>query len=174
MLVPSVGQACTSLMYIDANGTPYTGRTLELSMELPYKVAYFPTGTTFGSKADQHHVLDFTTKHAFVSIGIPNPANAHEVVIQGLNDKGLTLGLLSFPNADGPAEAVSKTTAILAAIDLGAWALSQFDSVAAVKEVLKKQPVMVTALLPNDQLKTPFHYTVHDASGKSIVIEQRV
>lgn len=171
MVTPSLGHACTSLLYTDATGAPYAGRTLELAMELPYQVTYFPTGTTFGSKANQHHVLDFTATNAFVSIGMTDPVNGQNWVIQGLNDKGLTFSLLSFPNANGPADSVSKTTAVLAAIDLGAWTLSQFDTVAAVKDALEKQLVLVTALLPHDQLQTPFHYTLHDASGKSIVIE---
>ncbi len=171
MLAPSLSQACTSLLYTDGKGASYAGRTLELSMELPYQVAYFPVGTGFGSKADQHHVLNFHTKNAFVSIGVPDPVNGKFKAIQGVNDKGLTFSLLAFPNAEGPANAASQTTAVLAAIDLGAWTLSQFDTVAAVKDALEKQPVLVTALLPKDQLKTPFHYALHDATGKSIVIE---
>lgn len=171
MLAPSLSQACTSLLYTDGNGASYSGRTLELSMELPYKVAFFPVGTGFGSKADQHHVLDFKTTNAFVSIGVSDPVNGQFKAMQGVNDKGLTFSLLAFPSADGPANSAKKTTEVLAAIDLGAWTLSQFDTVAAVKEALEKQPVLVTALLPHDQLKSPFHYALHDATGKSIVIE---
>ncbi|OZI74533.1 linear amide C-N hydrolase [Bordetella genomosp. 12] len=171
MLVPSLGQACTSLLYTDGKGASYAGRTLELAMELPYQVAYFPVSTSFGSKADNHHVLDFKTKNAFVSIGVPDPVNGQFKALQGVNDKGLTFSLLAFPNADGPANAASQTTAVLAAIDLGTWTLSQFNTVAEVKAALEKQPVLVTSLLPKGQLKTPFHYALHDASGKSIVIE---
>lgn len=171
LLFPSLSNACTSLLYIDANGAPYSGRTLELSMELPYKVTYFPSGTIFGSTADQHHTLNFTAKNAFISIGVPNPSNGKNVAIQGLNDKGLTFSMLAYPDASGPENVLTNTTAVLAAVDLGAWTLSQFDTVSAVKDALEKQPVLVTSLLPNDQLKTPFHYALHDASGKSIVIE---
>lgn len=63
-----------------------------------------------------------------------------------------------------------KTFEVLAAIDLGVWPLSQCDTVTAVKEALEKQPVLLTALLPDGEMKTPFHYALHDASGKSIVI----
>lgn len=171
LLAPSLSHACTSLLYTDGNGMSYAGRTLELSMELPYKVTYYPTDTSFGSKADQHHVLEFKGKNAFVSIGVDDPENGKFKVMQGVNDKGMTFSLLAFPTADGPANSLSQTTAVLAAIDLGAWTLSQFDTVAAVKEALEKQPVLVTALLPKDQLKSPFHYALHDATGKSIVIE---
>lgn len=171
MLAPSAGQACTSLLYIDGKGASYAGRTLELSMELPYKVAYFPTGTVFGSTADQHHVLDFSAKNAFVSVGVADPVNGQIKVLEGINTQGLSFSLLAFPSTDGPADAIKKTTAVLAAIDLGTWTLSQFDTVAQVKAALEKQPVLVTAILPDDALKTPFHYALHDATGASIVIE---
>ena len=33
---------CTSLIYRDASNRPYLGRTLELSMNLPYQVLFMP------------------------------------------------------------------------------------------------------------------------------------
>ncbi len=166
-----VAQACTSLLYHDMSGAPYAGRTMELPMELPYEMAYVPVGTSFGSKADQHHVLDFTAKHAFVSIGVNDPMNGSLKITEGVNDKGLSFGLLAFASTKGPADMVKQTQAVLAAIDLGAWTLSQFGTVAEVKKALEEQAVLVTALLPLGLMKTPFHYTLHDASGASIVIE---
>ncbi|MDH5856757.1 linear amide C-N hydrolase [Lampropedia aestuarii] len=171
LIAPVVSQACTSMLYTDAHGAPYAGRTMELPMSLPYKIAYFPAGTKFGSKADNHHVLDFDTKHAFISVAVPDPVNGELKVSEGLNDKGLSFSLLAFASTDGPADMVSKTQAVLSAIDLGSWTLSQFGTVQEVKEALEKQPVLVTALLPLGLLKTPFHYSLHDATGKSIVIE---
>ncbi|MGP9795754.1 linear amide C-N hydrolase [Halomonas sp. 86] len=169
-LAPTVA-ACTSLLYSDANDKFYAGRTMELPMELPYKVSYFPAGTSFGSQADKHHVLDFTGQNAFVAVTVPDPVSKDLKVAEGVNDKGLTFGLLAYASTEGPADMVNNTQAVLAAIDLGAWALSQFSTVDEVKQALEEQPVMVTSLLPMGVLDTPFHYTLHDATGKSIVIE---
>ncbi|MFC7368766.1 MULTISPECIES: linear amide C-N hydrolase [Vreelandella] len=163
--------ACTSLLYTDSNDKFYAGRTMELPMELPYKVSYFPAGTTFGSQADKHHVLDFTGQNAFVSISVPDPVSGDVKVAEGVNDKGLTFSVLAFASTEGPADMVDNTQAVLSAIDLGAWTLSQFGTVDEVKAALEEQPVLVTSLLPHGLLKTPFHYTLHDATGKSIVIE---
>lgn len=164
-------QACTSLLYSDSHSNFYAGRTLELPMELPYKVSYFPRGTTFGSQANKHHVLDFSGKNAFLSIGVPDPLSGDVKVVEGLNDKGLTFSLLAFPSAEGPIDMVDNTQAVLSAIDLGAWTLSQFDTVTEVRSALEEQPTMVTSLLPGGLLSTPFHYSLHDAEGSSIVIE---
>lgn len=163
--------ACTSLLYLDNNGAPYSGRTMELPMELPYQVSFSPAGTQFSSQADANKPLDFTAKHAFVGIGVKDPITGDLKITEGMNDQGLTFSLLAFASSKGPADMVEKTRAVLAAIDLGSWTLGQFDTVAAVKSALEKQPVLPTALLPLGVLKTPFHYTLHDASGASIVIE---
>lgn len=163
--------ACTSLLYTDADGAHYAGRTLELPLEMPYQVRFTPQATTFGSKADHHHALDFESKYAFLSINVPDPINKELKVVDGMNEKGLNFGMLAYATTDGPADHFQTNQAVLAAIDLGAWALAQFATVAEVKEALEKQPVLVTALLPLGLMKTPFHYTLHDATGASVVVE---
>lgn len=171
MMLPGLGQACTSLLYKDANGTPYAGRTMELPMELPYEVSYYPAGTQFDSFVKKHPELKYQSKHAFISVTVPDPLNKTLKVTEGVNDAGLSFSLLAFASTDGPKYMASNTQAILAAIDLGSWTLSNFQNVAEVKAALQKQPVEVTALLPLNLLKSPFHYTLHDATGASIVIE---
>ncbi|MBU3825351.1 MAG: linear amide C-N hydrolase [Candidatus Oceanisphaera merdipullorum] len=170
-MLPSIGNACTSLLYTDANGAHYAGRTMELPMELPYEATYFPKGASFGSKADHNHTLSFEGKFGFMSLTVPDPVSKDLKVVEGLNDQGLSFSLLAYASTDGPKDMVDKTTGVLAAIDLGAWALSQFKDVAQVKAALAKQEVLVTALLPLGIFKTPFHYTLHDATGASLVIE---
>ncbi len=163
--------ACTSLLYSDAHKNFYAGRTMELPMELPYKVSYFPSGIHFGSQADKHHVLDFTGRHAFLAVTIPDPETRDVKVAEGINDQGLTFSLLAFASTEGPKTMVDNTHAVLAAIDLGAWVLSQFGTVAEVRTALANQAVLVTSLLPAGLLETPFHYTLHDTTGRSMVIE---
>lgn len=171
MALPSIAHACTSLLYTDANGAPYAGRTMELPMELPYEATYFPKGIDFSSKADDQPALNFQGKYGFMSLTVPDPITKDLKVVEGLNDQGLSFSVLAYASTKGPKDMLKKTTDALAAIDLGAWALSQFKNVAEVKAALEEQPVLVTALLPLGILKTPFHYTLHDASGDSLVIE---
>lgn len=102
---------------------------------------------------------------------MPDPVTKDLKVVEGINDKGLSFSVLAFASTKGPADMSEKTQKILSAIDLGSWVLSQFKTVGEVKVALEKQPVLVTALLPMGLLKTPFHYTIHDANGDSIVIE---
>ena len=162
---------CTSLLYQDAHGASYAGRTMELPMELPYEVAYFPAGSEFASVVKDQPSLTYASKQAFISLAVPDPITKDLKVVEGLNAAGMSFSVLAFASTEGPHDMHSKTTAALAAIDLGAWVLGCFENVAQVKAALQSQPVLVTALLPLGLMKTPFHYTLHDASGASLVIE---
>lgn len=144
---------------------------MELPMELPYQATFFPKGSEFSSRADDQPELTFDSEYSFISLTVPDPVTKDHKVVEGMNDQGLSFSVLAFASTKGPKDMLSKTTDALAAIDLGAWALSQFSTVKEVKEALEKQPVLVTALLPLGIMKTPFHYTLHDANGDSIVIE---
>ncbi|MCL8000321.1 linear amide C-N hydrolase [Brucella sp. 21LCYQ03] len=144
---------------------------MELSMEMPYVVASFPKGHEFNSSVDGHAPLSFKSKHAIFAITIPNETVSDLKIVEGVNDQGLNFSLLAYMSASGPSDNSKKTKAMLAAIDLGAWILSQFESAEEVKSELAKRDVILTALAPLHGAKTPFHYTVHDKSGKSIVIE---
>ena len=171
LITPNVAQACTSLLYQDDNGASYAGRTMELPMPLPYEVSYYPSGSSFNSMVKKQPELKYQSKYAFISLTVPDPISADLKVVEGLNEAGMSFSLLAFASTEGPRDMLDKTQAVLAAIDLGAWTLSNFKSVAEVKAALSKQPVLVTALLPLGLMKTPFHYTLHDATGASIVIE---
>ena len=170
---------CTSLIYRDAAGRPYFGRTLELTVELPYQVAYVPPGTPFSSASVGHPALGYRACHAFVAVTVPDRVPAADApvafadlkVLEGLNDQGLTFSLLSYPAASGKQKAVDLTRAVLSASDLGSWALGQFATVAEVKTALAEQPVMLEALAMLGGVESPFHYVVHDATGAALVIE---
>jgi len=163
--------ACTALMFRDAGGGAYAGRTMELSMELPYVVASIPKGHQFSSVVDGHDPLEFQSKYGVFGIAVPNGSLADLKIVEGLNEAGLTFSVLAFAGASGPADNAAKTKAMLAAIDLGAWVLGQFATAAEVKTALSDNTVILTALVPLHGAKTPFHFVVHDRTGRSIVIE---
>jgi len=163
--------ACTALLFRDAGGGAYAGRTMELTMELPYVVASFPKGHEFTSSVDGHEPLKFQSKYAVFGIAVPNETIADLKIVEGINEQGVTFSVLAYAGASGPADNAAKTKAMLAAIDLGAWILGQFATASDVKSALAENSVILTALAPLHGAKTPFHFVVHDRSGKSIVIE---
>lgn len=170
---------CTSLSYRDAAGKVYFGRTLELSIDLPYRLAFFPAGFLFTSHIPGYAALEYTAKNTFFAVTMPahlpkpgaEPSPAELKVLEGLNDRGLTFSLLSYPAAAGAQPQIAQGRSVLSASDLGSWALGQFSTVAEVKAALADQPLMLQALPILGGAVSPFHYVVHDASGASLVIE---
>ncbi|MCX5495724.1 linear amide C-N hydrolase [Kaistia dalseonensis] len=170
---------CTSLGYKDAAGNAYFGRTLELTMDLPYQVVHFPAGFETTSEVPDHPALKLTARHAILAVTMPYrvptataPMTIADLkILEGLNDQGLTFSLLSYPAAGGTQKSVDATQAVLSASDLGAWALGQFASVAEVKAAIAEQPVMLQPLGLLKGVESPFHYVVHDATGAALVIE---
>ncbi|EGV18717.1 hypothetical protein [Thiocapsa marina] len=59
---------CTSLVYRDAAGRSYFGRTLELTVDLPYRVAWFPVGYNMSSHVADHPPVGFTTRYGVLAI----------------------------------------------------------------------------------------------------------
>lgn len=178
-LRPTSNLACTSLLYEDAQSAFYLGRTLELTMDLPYRLGYLPAGQSFSSGPDGHPKVSYTTRHALLAIVMParmptadEPITVADLkVIEGFNLAGLTFSLLAYPSASGGAKQVAATQAVLSAIDLGSWTLGQFATVAEVKAALAEQPVALDALALLGGVEAPFHYVLHDRSGASLVIE---
>ena len=170
---------CTSLGYTDAAGKTYFGRTMELTVDLPYQLLHLPVGFEISSDIPGHPALIFTARYGLVAIAMPArmptaeaPLSAADMkVLEGLNDQGLTFSLLAYPNAVGKQASVDATRSVLSASDLGAWALSQFATVAEVKAALGAQPVMLEPLQLLGGVESPFHYVVHDRTGASAVIE---
>ena len=170
---------CTSLGYKDASGKAYFGRTLELTVDLPYQVAYFPAGFQTTSEVDGKAALAYSARFGVLAITMPDRVPTPEApmgladlkVLEGLNDQGLTFSLLSYPSSAGAQKSAEVTQSVLSASDMGSWALGQFATVAEVKAALDKQPIELQPLALLGGVVSPFHYVVHDATGASLVIE---
>ena len=161
---------CTALLYRDAVGTVYAGRTLELPMEMPYLVAYLPSGRVCGSQVAGRAALSYASKYDILAVAVPFSPDDLKIV-EGFNAEGLTFSALSYADASGPQDSFDKTKAALSAVDLGSWALGQFANVADVKKALADQPVLLAPLAILGGAKTPFHFVLHDRTGASIVVE---
>ncbi|MDQ0345651.1 linear amide C-N hydrolase [Ancylobacter vacuolatus] len=170
---------CTSLGYRDASGNAYFGRTLELTIDLPYQMAFFPVGFRTRSQVEGHKATEYAARYALLAVTMPcrvptpqAPAGLDDLkVLEGLNDQGLTFSLLSYPAAGGTQRSVEMTQAVLSASDLGSWCLGQFATVGEVKAALEAQPVLLVPLAILGGVESPFHYVVHDATGAALVIE---
>lgn len=161
-------RACTSLLIKTADDAHVYGRTMEFGFELDSKAVFVPRGYAVQSRGiDNKPGKSWTSKYAIIGLNALDLA----MVADGMNEVGLTGGILYFPGfAQYTQVADADPAKAMAPWDFLSWALMNFATVDEVKEALDQVQV-VPLVVPKMNIVPPFHYTLHDATGKSIVIE---
>ena len=97
------------------------------------------------------------------------------VILDGLNDQGLSVGLFYFPGyASYTPMTADNAKRALAPYEFGLWALANFATVDEVREAVKNIVLVPT---PAPGLGSPqgavagAHFFLQDKSGKSIAVE---
>jgi choloylglycine hydrolase len=167
---PLVSQACTSFLLPGNDGGFVYGRTLEFGLNIDSKGIALPRGYSYqgtGTDGKQGSGLIWQTKYAaFGASGIGLP-----ILVDGMNEKGLAGGMLYAPNISLYQDVqASESSQSIASYEMLAYALTNFATVDEAKDGFKKIKVNRS---PQVLFKgvVPLHLTLHDASGKSIVIE---
>ncbi len=168
LIVPQVAQACTSFVLPTTDGSVVYGRTMEFAFPIDSDLIVLPRNFEISATpADGKEAKSWKAKYAAVGMN----AFGVTALAAGMNEKGLTGGVLYFPDFakyTDPADAKAEDS--LAPWDVLTWALTNFATVAEVKEALSNISV-VTVIQKNMGIAPPLHYTLHDATGASIVIE---
>jgi choloylglycine hydrolase len=162
--------ACTSMLLRTGDGGFVYGRTMEFALPLDSQGLVIPrnlkiTGT--GPNGEAGTGLSWTTKYGAVGmngVGLP-------VLVDGMNERGLAGGLLYLPGVAEFQDVVpADATRSIASFELLTYILTNFATVAEVKAEL---PKIYVNRAPQAVFKmpVPIHATLHDATGKSIVVE---
>ena len=169
MAIPAdLAQACTGIRLMAADGSVVHARTLEFAIDIHSNVLVIPRGYERTATApDDKAGLKWKAKYASVgasALGLP-------ILVDGLNEAGLAVGLFYFPTTAGympysPGDAGKA----VAPWELGSWLLDNFASVDEVKANIGAIVVPAT-VFKGWGFAPPVHAIVHDASGKSVVIE---
>ncbi len=164
----TLADACTGIRLTAQDHSVIYARTLEFAQNIKSKLIVIPRDYNYtGTTPSGNDGIHWKTKFAVVGMNAFN----YPITIDGMNEKGLAVGLFYFP---GYAKYQSSTPADksneLAPWQLGTYLLSQFSSVQEVRQALQKVKV-VPVVFKQFGIVLPVHYIVTDASGKSIVIE---
>jgi choloylglycine hydrolase len=168
---PITSNACTSFLLRGNDGGFVYGRTMEFGLPLKSQITVIPRNFTVpgvGVDSKPGSGLNWKTKYAVAGMnGLGMP-----VLVDGMNEKGLVGGLLNAPNTAvyqvvSPADSAKS----IASIQMLLYALSNFASVDEVKEGFKKIYVNRSIIPAYHNSSAPVRMTLHDAKGKSIVIE---
>ena len=144
------------------------GRTLEFGFDLKSDVLVIPKGATLaGSTPDGGKGMTYTTKYGMLganAVGLP-------VIVDGINDQGLYVGIFYFPGyASYPEASKENAPHAMAPHEYANWILGNFANIDEVKANFDKV-VLVPVVVEAIKQAPPVHFVIHDRSGKSVVIE---
>ena len=97
--------ACTGSSVTTQSGDILFGRTLEFEVDLKSNVVVVPRNFAFTAQGvDGQPGLSWKSKYAAVGANGFN----HNIIVDGLNEKGLAVGSFYFPNAAGYNDVTAK------------------------------------------------------------------
>ncbi len=172
VLATAPTQACTGISLKAEDGAAIRGRTLEFGFPLQSNVIVIPAGyETSGTLPDGGKGLSYKTRYAIVGADALNLP----VIIDGINDQGLSIGLFYFPNYAEYTEVTPENASkAIAPVEFGLWVLGNFATVDEVKAGIKDVVIVPTPApgLGSPQGMVPgVHFFIRDKSGKSIAVE---
>lgn len=161
-------QACTGIRLQAADGSVVYARTMEFGIDLHSNAIIIPrqfalTGTTSSGRAG----LEWKSKYALVGLN----GEGLTLIADGVNEAGLAGGIFLFPGyAQYQEISAEEEVKSIAPWEVVTWALSNFATVDEMREGLAGIKV---GNVEFDVWKAvpPVHFVIHDASGKSLVIE---
>lgn len=157
---------CTALTLITKDGEHLFGRNMDIEFSFGQSVGIIPRNFEYVnmSTGEKERVQN-------AIIGMMTIMDNHPMLADGLNEKGLAIAGLNFPNYAKWEDSLKENKINIPAYDLMLWVLSNFEKIEDVKEAIKNVNLMSTQI--NSQAPAPtLHWIVTDLSGESIVIEK--
>lgn len=159
--------ACTDFRVNATDGSIVIGRSMEWGLDLKSQLMKHPRGEKVQSLApDGRPGLAWTSKFGFVGI------NAHgaDLSLDGLNEKGFSIEFLWLPGSVYQTVTDAEVSSAVSLLDLGSWFLGNFETVEEAKTAAKRIKVWAPQL-PDWGGSPTVHIALHDATGKSAVVE---
>ncbi len=162
----SLGHACTDFLIKGDKGN-VVGRSMEFGIFLDSEIIFYPRGlkTTSLLKGSVKG-LSWVNKYSYLAVN----AFKTDMVVDGMNEGGLSFGVLWFPGAKYPSNESSGSNQTIALEDLGSWILGNFSSVEEVKHRITEIRIQAKTM-PELNKVPPIHLSIHDKNGNSIAIE---
>ena len=171
VITPLWSNACTSFLLKGSDKGFVYGRTMEFGLPLKSELTIVPRNAPLlgvGVDSKPGSGLNWTGKYAVAGMnGLGMP-----VLVDGMNEKGLMGGLLNAPNtAIYQAVSQAESANSIGSVQMLIYALTNFATVDEVKSGFQKIKVNRSIIPAYNNQSAPVRMTLHDANGKSIVIE---
>jgi choloylglycine hydrolase len=162
------GVACTDFQVKTTKSDVFIGRSMEWGADLNSRLVVHPRGEKRTSPGPGGKPgLSWTSKLGYVGVD----ANGLDVSVDGLNEKGLSFGLLWFPGYTKYQNvSPEQANTALDVTELGAWVLGNFETVDQVKAAIGGVRVCGNDV-PSFGGTPTAHMALHDATGNNLVVE---
>lgn len=157
--------ACTGISLSSNDGSRIVARTVE------WAATPMQCGFSVCPRGHQHQSYTPSGENGLKYVGIYGYVGIYTeyepFVVEGVNESGLSAGLFFFPNYGEYAPyKESENSRTLCDMQFVSWVLSQFSSIAQVKEALK-----TVNLVTLDSKIGAVHWRITEPSGKMVVLE---
>ena len=165
LAIPPMSDACTGITLHSADGATVPARTIEWSGDnIHSRYVVVPRGYEMQSYTPKGKTgMKFRSKYGYVGVATDLP----EFIADGLNEKGLSVGLFYFQYYGGykPYDETKNATSV-ADLQLVAYLLGECANLDDVREAMKH--VNVIGLDPS---AATLHWRFTEASGKQMILE---
>lgn len=158
--------ACTGILLKAKDQKIVSGRTVEFGTNLEMSVMLIPRKVQ--CKTTVSNGMKYTSKYAAAGVYCFDS----EILMDGMNEKGLVAGAFWFPGYAKYTPLTSKNRdRALSSVDFINWVLTQFSSLDELEDALDSVIIVDTPVEGWGPSAPPMHFVVYDKSGRSIVIE---
>ncbi len=162
--------ACTAFQLTADDGAQIYCRSMEFGFPFNSKAIIVPRGTRYtGTAPNGKPGLSWQTKYGVVGL---NVNIAPSIVADGMNEKGLVVGMLYLPGYSEylpPDDA--KTAQTIGSWEVAIYLLSTCASVDEATDALTHRAHVAQQEFPPFKEVLPVHYWIGDASGKVAIAE---
>jgi choloylglycine hydrolase len=163
-------RACTAFQLKAVDGAQVYFRSMEFGFPFNSKILIVPRGTEYTGTAPQGRAgLKWQTKYGVVGL---NANVAPSIVADGMNDKGLVVGMLYLPGyARYLAPDEAKTASTIGSWEVAIYLLSTCADVNESVAALTDKAHVAQQEFPPFKQVLPVHYWIGDATGKVVIAE---
>jgi penicillin V acylase-like amidase (Ntn superfamily) len=163
LLVAQAAEACTRAVYVGADGTVITGRSMDWKEDMHTDLWVFPRGIQRDGAAGSNSPK-WTAKYGSVIAAGYNIGSA-----DGMNEQGLVANVLYLDESNYGAPDPARPQMSIAL--WGQYVLDNFPTVSAAVAALQSEPFQIIApKLPNG-VGAQLHLSLSDPTGDSAVLE---
>lgn len=163
----STSYACTEFLLSDLQNNVIVGRSMEFGLDLDSVIMLFPKGKRNTSMLpNKQKGLSWINKYAYLGLN----SFGTDMLSDGMNEEGLSLGVLWFPTAKYPNPPSDNFPSAIALEDLGSWLLGSFANVEEVRNAITSIQIWAHEI-PQLKMIPPIHLSIQDKTGKGLVVE---